>query len=147
MKERLVEFMKAEDLTASKLAEVLNVQPSAISHLLGGRNKPGFDFLAVLFSRFPRLNARWFMLGEGNMYAIMDDSTTAISLPPEQISNNLSQQSSSALPISTSNQYGDSAQADLFSELTNPTSQKEKYIEKMIFVYSDKTFSVHYSEK
>lgn len=68
MKERLNIFMQEEGLTAAKLAEVLDVQPSAISHLLSGRNKPSFDFLAKLFEKFPDLNEKWFMLGKGSIH-------------------------------------------------------------------------------
>ena len=67
MKDRLLIFMKNEGLTAGKLAEIVGVQPSAISHITSGRNKPGFDFLAALFNRFPDLNPRWMIVGEGEM--------------------------------------------------------------------------------
>ncbi len=60
--------MKHEGLTSAKFAEILSVQPSSISHLLSGRNKPNFDFLSKLFVMFPRLNPRWFINGEGEIY-------------------------------------------------------------------------------
>lgn len=60
--------MKLEGLTAVKFAEIMEVQPSSISHLLSGRNKPNFEFLSRLLLRFPRLNPEWFINGTGNIY-------------------------------------------------------------------------------
>lgn len=60
--------MQAERLTAAKLAEVINVQPSTVSHIIAGRNNPRYDFLAAILKNFPKVNSRWLMLGEGDMY-------------------------------------------------------------------------------
>lgn len=68
MNKRLEQFMKAEGLTSAKLAEILSVQPSSISHLLAGRNKPNFDFISNLLSMFPHLNIKWIINGDGDMY-------------------------------------------------------------------------------
>ena len=45
MREKLLSLMKNENLTPSKLAELLGIQPSGISHILAGRNKPSFDLV------------------------------------------------------------------------------------------------------
>ena len=37
MRDRLLKFMEAEHLQASRLAEILGVQPATISHILNGR--------------------------------------------------------------------------------------------------------------
>ncbi len=68
MNQRLEQLMRAEGLTSAKFAEILSVQPSSISHLLSGRNKPNFDFIARLLTMFPSVNPRWFINGEGEMY-------------------------------------------------------------------------------
>lgn len=68
MKDRLSKFIREEQLTPSKLAEIVGVQPSSISHLLSGRNKPGFDFISNLLRRFPHLNPYWLILGNEPMY-------------------------------------------------------------------------------
>lgn len=68
MNKRLEQFMRSEELTSAKLAEILSVQPSSISHLLAGRNKPNFDFISNLLLMFPNLNPRWIINGEGGMY-------------------------------------------------------------------------------
>lgn len=68
MKERLAQFLKLEGLTAVKFAEIMEVQPSSISHLLAGRNKPNFEFISRMLLRFPELNPDWVINGLGEMY-------------------------------------------------------------------------------
>nr|WP_279005711.1 helix-turn-helix transcriptional regulator [Alistipes finegoldii] len=45
MREKLLDLMKNEGLKPSQLAELLGINPAGISHILAGRNKPGFDLL------------------------------------------------------------------------------------------------------
>ncbi len=68
MNERLAHFMKLEGLTAVKFAEIMEVQPSSISHLLSGRNKPNFEFISRILLRFPQLNPDWIINGIGSVY-------------------------------------------------------------------------------
>lgn len=73
MKERLAQFLKSEGLTAVKFAEIMEVQPSSISHLLSGRNKPNFEFISRLLLRFPALNPDWIINGTGSIYKRKDN--------------------------------------------------------------------------
>ncbi len=59
--------MESEGLTSTELAAKLNIQKSSISHLLSGRNKPGFDFLSKFVRVFPDINIKWLLTGEGEM--------------------------------------------------------------------------------
>ena len=68
MKDRLQKIMASEGLTAGKFADIVGVQPSAISHILSGRNKPGFEFISSILLNFPNIEPRWFILGEGEIY-------------------------------------------------------------------------------
>lgn len=68
MKEKLQQLMKSEGLTSSRMAEILGIQPSGISHILAGRNKPGFDLLQKILWRFPRVNPDWLLLDSEQMY-------------------------------------------------------------------------------
>ena len=67
MKEKLQQLMKSEGLTSSRMAEILGIQPSGISHILAGRNKPGFDLLQKILRRFPRINPDWLLLDSDKM--------------------------------------------------------------------------------
>ena len=66
MRERLLKFMEMEKLSASRLAEILGVQPATISHIISGRNKPSFEFIEKMLLRFPKVNPEWFLLGKGS---------------------------------------------------------------------------------
>ena len=68
MREKLQLLMNAENLTGSKLAEYLGIQPSSISHILGGRNKPSLDFVQKILQRYPRINPDWLLLDSDEMY-------------------------------------------------------------------------------
>lgn len=68
MRERLLKFMEIEKLTASRLAEILGVQPATISHILSGRNKPSFEFIEKMLLRFPKVNPEWLLLGKSSLY-------------------------------------------------------------------------------
>lgn len=68
MREKLLKLMQSEGLTPSQLADALGVRPSNISHLISGRNKPGFEFLQRLFRRFPQLDPDWLLLDSERMY-------------------------------------------------------------------------------
>ncbi|MFI3281342.1 MAG: helix-turn-helix transcriptional regulator [Rikenellaceae bacterium] len=82
MKEKIVQLMKSEGLTSSRLAEILEIQPSGISHIVSGRNKPGFDLLQKILRRFPQINPDWLLLDSPTMYRADDDAgATHLSLP------------------------------------------------------------------
>ena len=68
MREKLLDLMKNEGLKPSQLAELLGINPAGISHILAGRNKPGFDLLQKILRRFPRINPDWLLLDSDKMY-------------------------------------------------------------------------------
>ena len=68
MNRRLLQFLQAENITQSQLADTLSVARGSVSHILSGRNKPGYDFLESLLLHFPSLNLDWLMTGRGRMY-------------------------------------------------------------------------------
>ena len=68
MDKRLQRFLDAENITQSQLAEKLGVAKASISHILAGRNKPGFDFIQSMAQCYPDLNLDWLIAGKGKMY-------------------------------------------------------------------------------
>lgn len=82
MRERLEKFIRTEGLTPSRFAEIMGVQPSSISHILGGRNKPSFDFIEKMLLRFPKVNPDWLLLGKGPIYRSTENSLPEKSTPP-----------------------------------------------------------------
>jgi len=68
MNTRLQQFLTAENISQSQFAESISVAPASISHILAGRNKPGFDFISNMAKRYPSLNIEWLITGKGKMY-------------------------------------------------------------------------------
>ncbi|MCH5334569.1 MAG: helix-turn-helix transcriptional regulator [Alistipes sp.] len=80
MKEKLENLLRAEEnLTRSRFAELLETQPATISHIISGRNKPGFDLIQKILQRFPNINPDWLLLDKGSM--LRDESLTPSGLP------------------------------------------------------------------
>ncbi|NML69980.1 hypothetical protein HHL23_09225 [Chryseobacterium sp. RP-3-3] len=61
--------------------EVEEISQAKISHVKSGRNKPGLDLITALLKKFPEVNARWLIVGEGKMLNTENDHTQ--SLPSE----------------------------------------------------------------
>ena len=67
MQERLNQIIEKKGLTATKFAAMIGVNASTISHILAGRNKPGFDIINNIAKTFPDLNLTWLITGNGSM--------------------------------------------------------------------------------
>jgi transcriptional regulator with XRE-family HTH domain len=72
MKERIFEFLRAENKSSSQFAEEIGVQPSGVSHILSGRNNPSLDFVLKMLDKYRYLSTEWLLFGKGSMYK--DDS-------------------------------------------------------------------------
>src|SRR5687767_2594770 len=64
IKDRLRLIMDSHKLNAGSFADRIGVQRSNVSHVLSGRNKPGFDFIEKLLLAFPRVSAEWLFTGK-----------------------------------------------------------------------------------
>ena len=68
MNKRLEQFLKAENISQSQFADTIGVARANISHIIAGRNKPGFDFLQRMSKHYPSLNLEWLITGKGRMF-------------------------------------------------------------------------------
>ena len=68
MKERLLEFLRAENKSSAQFAEEIRVQPSGISHILSGRNNPSLDFVLKMLEKYQFISTDWLLFGKGSMY-------------------------------------------------------------------------------
>ena len=80
MKDRLRQFLAAENISQAQFADSINVVRASVSHILAGRNNPSFDFIKALMLTYPRLNVEWLMFGKGKMYKDSENGHT--SSPP-----------------------------------------------------------------
>lgn len=140
MREKLLKLMETEHLTASRLAELLGIRSSGISHILAGRNKPSFDMLQKILRRFPNINPDWLLLDGDQMYrsqqqthdnGIFEESHTL----PEDTENS----SSTVLPLenSAATEIGDSPSANDLKKIIGDSSRKVK---RVIVLFADHTF-------
>ena len=68
MKEKLEFLLKNKGLTATSLARLLEIQPSGLSHILSGRNKPSFDLVVKILKAFPDVNPDWLLLDSTEIF-------------------------------------------------------------------------------
>lgn len=134
MKDRIVAILHDKNLSAGKFAEIMDVQPSSISHLVAGRNKPNFDFIEKLLERMPEINPDWFILGKGSMYR-SKGLAFGEALPKKDVSLSLFEEENST--------------EDTPKTLAVPQNEpvfpqkNRKRIEKIVIFYSDQTFSLY----
>lgn len=63
-----MQFLQAENISQSQFADCLKVSRGTLSHILSGRNRPGYDFLESVMLHYPSLSIDWLMTGRGRMY-------------------------------------------------------------------------------
>ena len=129
MEEKLRILMQNENLTASKLAEILEVKPAAISHILSGRNKPSFELLCKIVNRFPQINPYW-LLGDAEE---MHNTNAPISTGGIQ-----AQTSGTLFDMQT--EKSDNSNISPNSQIAITPQLGRSDIEKIIIVYQDQTF-------
>ena len=115
MNRRLLQFLQAENITQTQLADTLSVARGSVSNILAGRNKPGYDFLESLILHYPNLNLEWLVSGKGKMYHDPD----------------------AGWPLETEPQKNEQGQLDLFSM---QVPAEKRIISKILVFFSDKTF-------
>lgn len=88
MNRRLQQFIAAENITQAQFASKINVAPASISHILAGRNKPGYDFIIGVMKSYPELSIDWLLTGQGKMYRQQTKQEPA-SMPQYEIQDSL----------------------------------------------------------
>ena len=146
MKDRLSKILASEGLTPSLLADKLGIQRSGISHIMSGRNYPSFDFLQKILVNFPKLNAEWLILGQGTMYKttvtnLSDLFTSSEPVTPPPVSPTVSEKPQKLSSV----EAGKNKLPDIEPEKMPPAEPK-KTIEKIMVLYSDKTFTTYFPE-
>jgi len=81
MNNRLKQFLAAENISQSQFADTIKVVRASVSHVLAGRNKPGYDFIRAIMTAYPRLNMEWLIVGKGKMYKPDQDFNESVQSP------------------------------------------------------------------
>ena len=74
MNKRLIQFLNTSGISQAVLADTLGVARANVSHIISGRNKPGFDFIESLSLHYPELNIEWLITGRGRMLKSPNDA-------------------------------------------------------------------------
>lgn len=135
MKERLNEILKHFKINASQFADQIGVQRASVSHVISGRNKPGFDFIQKIIEAYPSLSADWLLTGKGEM-----------------LKSRISRQDLfSDMEIDKNEQIGDEIKSKgIAGKKTHVTDEyidkKEgsRKVDKIIVFYSDKSFEEYF---
>ena len=148
MKDRIGLFIKTENKTAVQFAKEIGVQPSAVSHILSGRNNPSLDFILRMLNRYDYLSTDWLLFGKGDMYKTKINEPTLFDVTPYEVGNNLTDNDGyedNIIENDSDNLVDDNSQiADNLDDINNSTSNNPSNsdIEKIVWFYSDNTFSV-----
>lgn len=142
MKERIIEFLKAENKSSAQFAEDIGVQPSGISHILSGRNNPSLDFILKMLEKYRYLSTEWLLFGKGTMYK---DSKMQ-SLFDQDFTN---QELDFSKPVPQSKEsviQKDIKRKDDF-QTTASGPVNTVTIERIIWFYSDKSFREFFPDR
>lgn len=131
IKDRLNHILRAKNLTAKQFAEMMEIQPSNVSHLLNGRNKPSIDFLIKLKEIFPEYNFDWIIMGKKPI-------TINEPNPVNNEQNEIKFENDDEKVI----EFDDVDENDNAPEQNMPKIIENQAIEKIIIVYKDKTFDI-----
>ena len=143
MHNRLKQFLAAENISQAQFADRIKIGKANVSHVLAGRNKPGYDFISAIMAGFPQLNINWLFFGAGKMYNSTPsvpnsadfDSQDSIfpDYQPDLLFANYDEEPAEPANIQTS----------IVSERldSNPKAPvKQRSVAKIILMYDDGTF-------
>jgi len=138
MKERLLEFLKAENKTSAQFAEEIGVQASGISHILSGRNNPSLDFVLKMLEKYRFISTDWLLFGKGAMYKDLKMQTL---FEDEQLLNRKED------PKLTKNElyspefgFVSSAKEEVKTETVVPSQNRSTSIRKIVWFYDNNSF-------
>lgn len=144
MNERLQKFLDAENISQAFFAETVGVTRASVSHILSGRNKPGYEFINSMMIHYPRLNIEWMLSGKGKMYKDMASEK-------DFRNNDNIGQMPSLFPETTDNMTpGSDNNSDIHQSFQNigisetsqsaKTTENKRRIERIVIFYDDNTF-------
>ena len=148
MREKLQLLMNAENLTGSKLAEYLGIQPSSISHILGGRNKPSLDFVQKILQRYPRINPDWLLLDSDEMYRADSSPASSVATSAElqfSESASMAESATQAEPSAAENHsspadHTTQAPSNVMDTIAPLVAPHNRGVKRIIVMFDDHTF-------
>ena len=138
MQERFKQLLEEKNLTATRFAAMIKVNASAMSHILNGRSKPGFDVLDKIAQAFPDVNLNWLISGKGSLYNNRI-STPAKEVEKIPVQKNLFEEEEKRFPIEEKNTKAEGILRPAVSVASIPTA-KGKKVKRIILFFEDGSF-------
>lgn len=133
-RERLIEIMNSQGLTAKQLSLELGVSAGTLSNILGGRNKPSLELLKSIATHYPFIKSDWLFLGKGEMYE--PDYIPPVSQSPAE-PDLFTSMANNPSPAATaqSRSHSESVVTSKNTPISSPRT-----VDKIMIFYSDGTF-------
>ena len=125
MQERFKQLLEEKNLTATRFAAMIKVNASAMSHILNGRSKPGFDVLDKIAQAFPDVNLNWLISGK--------------EVEKIPVQKNLFEEEEKRFPIEEKNTKAEEILRPAVSVASIPTA-KGKKVKRIILFFEDGSF-------
>jgi len=138
MKERIIEFLKAENKSSAQLAEEIGVQPSGISHILSGRNNPSLDFVLKMLDKYRHLSTEWLLFGKGNMFREPG---------MQELFNEAENKIQESSEIELIDTLKPAEKASVSGDNKEDARKIEPVVERIVWFYSDKSFREYFPGK
>jgi len=132
--DRLRILMDNFQLSSSQFADKLEIQRSAISHLLSGRNKPSILILEKILKNFPDVDIEWLITGKGNIFKSAIEEAHEVLKSTNDEKNNLD--------LFNQEEIQDSDDVINENDKILKNVPKNNQIEKIIIIFQDKTFEI-----
>lgn len=157
-------ILRAKNITARQFAEEIGIQPSGMSHIMGGRNNPSLDFVTKVIRRYPEIDANWLLLGRGEMYTSGVPIPQTMESPAPQEATLFSElEEKPATPVvQTYNPPAEEKETPAVEQPANKVSEPSDYVPayiaippekpvhdeprsltRLLFIYSDGTFETY----
>ncbi len=125
------------------MAEDIRVQPSGISHILSGRNKPSLDFILKMLEKYPFLSTEWLLFGKGSMYKepTMGDLFAGMDMDQKPVKHE-------TVPDTRRQPESASPAAEFTGEqMTEERTLSEQRAVRIVWFYKDNTFEEFFPVK
>ena len=133
MNTRLQQFLGAENISQSQFADSIGVARASVSHIIAGRNRPGYDFLLSMAKRYPTLNLEWLITGKGRMYKGDYDAPAPLQATSESAAEE------SLFPVEEEEKQAPIIERRALGKVYQH-SAKQRSISKIIVFYDDNSF-------
>ena len=136
MRDRIIEFLRIENKSAAQLAEEIGVQPSGMSHIISGRNRPSLDFVLKMLEKYAFLSTEWLLFGRGSMYN--DGQSIKEVFETDMERENLKQDENDPIQIKLTEN-----KSDEILELS-PGKKEKTVLTRIVLFYDDKSFQEYF---